>query len=136
VGTFIELPVNEIVEEQEKTSLTWEIDFENGRIANKIDGINAVKQAITKAIITPRFKCLIYDNQYGCEIKNALISGNSTPEYLKTAVENFVNDCLKPDTRIIDIGDFEFNFIDERAEIKFTAQTIFGTVAIQEVINA
>lgn len=63
-----------IEEAQEPSSKTYRLDLDKGRISGKIDGLEAVNQAIRKAIITPRFKCLIYDNQYGSEVEDAVIS--------------------------------------------------------------
>ena len=63
--TFIPIPVETVKEAEEKPSCTYRLDLDNGRIVGKVDGLTAVNQAIRKAIITPRFKCLIYDHQYG-----------------------------------------------------------------------
>ena len=62
---FIPIPIDEVTEAEEQPSLTYRLDLDNGRIVGKVDGLEAVNQAIRKAIITPRFKCLIYDDQYG-----------------------------------------------------------------------
>ena len=71
--TFIPIPVETVLEAEEQPSLTYRLDLENGRIVGKVDGLTAVNQAIRKAIITPRFKCLIYDPQYGSEIEDAIM---------------------------------------------------------------
>ena len=57
--------------------MTYGLDLDKGRITGKIDGLEAVNQAIRKAIITPRWKCLVYDNQYGSEIEDAVIDSRS-----------------------------------------------------------
>ena len=62
---FVPIPVATVKEAEEKPSLTYRLDLDKGRIVGKVDGMEAVRQAIKKAIITPRFKCLIYDNEYG-----------------------------------------------------------------------
>ena len=85
-SVYIPLPINEVTEAVEKPSLTYNLDLEKGRIIGKVDGIEAVKQAIHKAIITPRFKCLIYDNQYGSEIRDVIIAQDATPEYTETVI--------------------------------------------------
>ena len=131
---YIPLPVAEIEESQEMPSTTYRLDLDKGRITGRTDGLEAVNQAIRKAIITPRFKCLIYDNQYGSEIEDAVNSHNATQEYIKTAVEGFIVDALKPDTRILNIYDFTFSFKDDSAYITFRADTIFGETTVEEVI--
>jgi len=106
----------------------------HGRIMGCVDGQAAVQQAIRKALITPRFKCLIYDNQYGSEIEDAVTVNDATREYVRSVVPGFVRDCLKPDTRILDVSNFDFEFTKDGAYISFDADTIFGKVNVQEVI--
>ena len=77
-GVFIPIPISGIEEEREEPSLTYKLDLDAGRIAGKVDGLEAIKQFIRKALITPRFHCLIYDNQYGSEIKDTITSKNAT----------------------------------------------------------
>ncbi len=131
---YIPLPVEEVEATGEAPSLTYALDLDRGRIGEKIDGVEAVNQAIRKAIITPRFKCLIYDNQYGSEIEDAIIAGDATQEYIETIIEGFVTDCLKPDTRIVRVYDFSVSFENDAAYISFKADTIFGETTIEEVI--
>lgn len=133
-SVFIPLPINEVTEAEEKPSKTYRLDLDAGRIVGKIDGLEAVNQAIRKAIITPRFKCLIYDNQYGSEITEAVITKDATPEYIETVVPGFVKDALKPDTRILNVYDFDFEFRGDGAYIFFRADTIYGETTIEEVI--
>lgn len=131
---YIPLPVAEIEEAKESPSLTYKLDLDKGRIVGKIDKLEAVNQAIRKAIITPRFKCLIYDNQYGSEIEDAVISNDATQEYIETAIEGFITDTLKPDRRILSISDFSVSFNGDSAYISFKADTIFGVTTVEEVI--
>ena len=72
---FIPIPIDTVTEAEEQPSLTYRLDLEAGRIVGRVDKLEAVNQAIRKAIITPRFKCLIYDNQYGSEVEEAIIPG-------------------------------------------------------------
>ena len=92
--TFIPIPVETVKEAEEKPSRTYRLDLDNGRIVGKVDGLTAVNQAIRKAIITPRFKCLIYDHQYGSEIEDAIIAKDATRDYIEAATEGFVKDAL------------------------------------------
>lgn len=132
--TFIPIPIDTVTEAEEQPSLTYRLDLENGRIAGRIDKLEAVNQAIRKAIITPRFKCLIYDNQYGCEAEGAVIAKDAGREYMEAVTEGFVKDALRPDTRILSVYDFQFEFKEDRAYVFFRADTIFGETQIEEVI--
>lgn len=133
-SVFIPMPVTEVTEAEEKPSLTYKLDLDKGRIVGKVDGLEAVNQAIRKAIITPRFKCLIYDNQYGSEIEDMVIDKDATLELIEAIIPGFVKDALKPDTRILKVYDFQFEFKGEGAYIFFRADTIFGETEFEEVI--
>ena len=71
-----------IREEEEGTSRTYLIDWDRGRIGGLTDGEEAVRQFIRKALMTPRFKCLIYDSQYGSEIQDSLMDPDTSMEYV------------------------------------------------------
>ena len=131
---FIPIPVETVEEAEEQPSLTYRLDLDAGRIVGKVDGLTAVNQAIRKAIITPRFKCLIYDNQYGSEVEAAFVEKSASREYIEAACEGFIEDCLKPDTRVLSVYDFEFEFEEDKAYIRFKADTIFGETEIEEVM--
>jgi hypothetical protein len=134
-SVFIPIPVATVQEAAEKPSKTYKLDLDKGRILGMVDGQEAVRQAIRKAIITPRWKCLIYDNQYGSEIEAAVIQNKeATQEYVETVIPGFVRDCLRPDSRVTGVSNFDITFEDDHAYITFDADTIYGTVRIQEVI--
>lgn len=130
----IPFPIGTITQEQEQPSRTYRLDLSAGRIVGMVDRRAAVEQAIIKALITPRFHCLVYDNQYGSEIIDAIIAKDATHEYIVAAAEGFVRDCLMPDTRILDITDFALKFEHDSAHISFHADTIFGEIEIEKVI--
>lgn len=129
------IPDDELEDAVPLPSNTYRIDFENRRILGRIDGIEAVKQAILKAVITPRFKCLIYDDDYGSEIKNDLIKDTENDNlYWKAVIPEYVKDSLSLDDRVLEVKDFDFDINGDTITIKFTAVTIFGDVAIEGVI--
>ena len=128
------LPISEIIEAEEPSSKTYLLDLEKGRIFGRIDGIEAVRQAILKALLTPRFKCLIYTDQYGNELVDQLIINDASPDYITTAAEGFVRDALLLDTRIKDITEFTVELDGDECHISFYADTIFGQTKIEEVL--
>lgn len=77
------IPVNSISKAEILTSRTYAIDWKNGEIRGFVDGQEAVRQYVLKALITPRFRCLIYDSDYGSEIRDRIISKNVTQDYLE-----------------------------------------------------
>lgn len=134
MSVFIPIPISEVTEAIEKPSLTYHLDFKKGRIIGKVDALQAVNQAIEKALITARFHCLIYDNQYGSEIKDTIVDRKSTPELIEAMIPRLVEDALKPDTRILRVYDFAFEFQEDGAYIFFRADTIYGETTFEEVI--
>ncbi len=134
MSVYIPIEINTVSKAEEQPSLTYALDFENGRIGGKTDGLRAVNQAIKKALVTARFKCLIYDNQYGSEIKELVLSRNITKELLEAEIPRLVEDCLSVDTRVLRVYDFEFYIAEDKANIKFKADTIFGETSFEGVI--
>ena len=136
MSVFIPIPIAEIETESEQPSKTYRLDIERGRIypLGSCDGLEAANQFIKKTLLTPRFRCLIYDNQYGSEIKQTIIADDATNEYIETEIPRLVKDACLCDSRILDIYDFSCSFDKERAYIRFKANTIFGELVVEEVI--
>ena len=59
MAVYIPIGIAEVQDAQEKPSRTYRLDLDAGRIVGFVDNLEAVQQAIRKAIITPRFKCLL-----------------------------------------------------------------------------
>jgi len=134
MSVLVPFPVNTVEKEKEKPSLTYKWDPDRKRIIGRVDGLEAVNQYIRKTLVTPRFKCLVYDNQHGSEIKAVIIAGDASPEYIESDMPRLVKDAILQDSRVLDAYDFSFSFEDEKVYIKFTADTIFGTSIIEVVI--
>lgn len=132
----IPITITDIEENSIPTSRTYALDLEKGRIAGMVDGIEAVNQFIRKALLTPRFKCLIYDNQYGSEIKDRILDSSVTLEYIESELPRIVKDAITYDARILEVYDFDFE-LDTKKEVlhvKFKVDTIYGSIEIEEVI--
>ena len=134
MSAIIPIPISELEQAKEQTSRTYKIDFKSGHIysAGSCDGIEAVSQYIKKALLTPRFRCLIYDNQYGSEIKQTIIADDASTEYTESEMPRIGKDALLCDSRILDVYDFSYAFDKDEAYIKFTADTIFGKLITEE----
>lgn len=131
---FVPIPISGIEEEKEQPSLTYKLDLDTGRIVGKVDGLEAFNQFILKALLTPRFHCLVYDNQYGSEIKDTVTDENATEELIRAEIPRLVEDALLCDGRILKVYDFEFEFNEDSCNVHFTADTIYGTTEVEEVI--
>jgi hypothetical protein len=141
MSVFIPIPIAELEPAGERPSKTYRLDFETGRIfaAGSCDGLEAVSQFIKKTLLTPRFRCLVYDSQYGSEIKQTIIAKDVTDEYIETEMPRLIRDAALADSRVLDVHDFAFTFGGDPEGrgsvcVRFKADTVFGTAAIEEVI--
>ena len=132
---YISIPVKGVTTNPvPKNTKTSAIDFENHRLTSRrIDGIEAVEQYIHKALITPRFKCLIYGPDYGSQIKQLLMS-YPTQKYLEASMEHIGKDAIIHDSRILSMDNFVMKLNEDEIHISFTVQTIYGEREIEEVI--
>lgn len=135
----IPIPFETIENEQEKTSRTYRIDWDAGRIIGFVDGQDAMNQFIKKAILTPRFRCLIYSNQYGSEIIDMLLDKEVTREYVEAEISFLVTDTLIHDPRVLRVYNIEIEFRDtypmqDSCIITFDVDTIYGEIPIKEVV--
>jgi len=134
MNAIIPLPFTKVEKAKEKPTRTYRLDLDTGRIFGMTDGIEAVNQAIRKALLTPRFRCMVYDNQYGSEIKDMILTKNATREYIMTELPRMIKDALRPDKRILDIYAYSFSFIDDDVLVEFKVNTIFGETTVEEMI--
>lgn len=128
------IPTDEDLEDEELLpSETYAIDFENERISGRIDGVEAMRQATVKALITPFLKCLIYPN-FGSEIEEDVIAESADVDYLEAVIPDYVREALDDDERVLNVGDFDISVIEDSAYIKFKEETIYGEIEIEVVI--
>lgn len=114
---------------------TYRMDFKNKRIAGFVDGLEAAKQGIAKAIMTKRFAHQIYDDQYGCDILNKVGSSSLTKEYLDSDIPAMIEDTFLTDDAITGVSNVRYNMADrDSVEIYAEIQTIYGNVDLEEVI--
>lgn len=127
------IPTDELSDDFEDNTTTYSIDFEKGRIGGNINELEAIKQCIVKALITPRFSCPIYSDNYGSEIHEELRDSPSD-EYSTTVIPDLIKETLLVDDRITDVGDFVIENKDNHFNVSFVAKTIYGDIAVEEVI--
>ena len=72
----------------DSVSFTYGIKYEQNKIKEYIDGLNAVKQAIYKILMTERGVFEIYDSEFGIALSDSekvfLMPGVNFPQELKT----------------------------------------------------
>ncbi len=119
-------------EETRQPSLTYRLDYERGRIGGLIDGEQAIRQYIRKALDTARFRFLIYDDQYGSELDD-LIGSEVTDDYLESEIPRIITDALIYDDRIADVSEFEFERKKGDLYVTFLVETVDGLSIEEEV---
>ena len=115
---------NGIVTEQEQPSLTYRMDVVNERIVGKIDGIEAVKQAVYKALNTERYNYLIYSWNYGVETKDLY---GKDMDYVKSELKRRIGEALTQDDRIDSVSDFEFKVDGNKLTVFFVVNSNVGS---------
>jgi len=121
IGTVM---LDEPLDEQQQPSQTWKLDFDKGRITGRTDGLDAVKQAVFKALQTDRFWHAIYDFDYGHELK--LLIGSS-PVFVESEAKRMIEEALMTDDRIEDINAVDVEITGDQMVIRFTVQSVFGS---------
>jgi phage baseplate assembly protein W len=131
------LDVETIEDDVTQTTKTYAIDFANGRMSGMVDGLEAVKQAITKMLLTERYKNLIYSDDYGCEIRAVLQSEGNTDEYLEVEIPALIEETLLKDARILAVENFNITFGSPSHDgvlVTFDVETVYGNTMVEEVI--
>ena len=116
----------------QEPSRTYKMDLKTGRISGMIDGLEAVRQAVFKILQTERFEYLIYDTNYGAEMR-ALIDKPKT--LVETEAQRRITEALEQDDRILDVLDFEFDWSGDSALITFTVISNQGTFDMQQEVG-
>lgn len=108
----------------------YEFDLNNNTLTGRLlEGKEALKMWIYKALLTSRYIYPIYSWDYGQDL-DELIGHEYEVDYIKSEVERRVTECLLVNERITRCHNFEINFINDTLHITFTAETIFGEVTM------
>lgn len=137
-------PINLVIDTEEITeteaqavevepSLTFKLDVVNGRLGGLIDGTEAIKQFIGKAVSTARVRYLIYDDSYGCEVAD-LMEQSLPLAVIETEVPRFITESLIYDDRIEDVTNFNLTQTDENVRVSFQVVLTSGE-AIESEVN-
>ncbi len=123
---------NARVQTVQQPSPTYRLDFAAGWIVGRVDGLEAVRQAIYKILQTDRFRYPIYSFNYGNEF-GALI-GVSLP-VAQSEVSRLIEEALTQDDRIRRIENLNVSVEGDRIDVAFTAVSTFGDVDIAQEVT-
>ena len=119
---------------QVQPSRTYALNFDTGEVGGIIDGEAAIRQAIRKAIMTARFRYLIYgyEHLYGCELED-LIGQDLPIELLNAEVPRLISEALLVDDRIEDVYNFTIERKGDGLYVSFFVDTMDGGTISEEV---
>jgi len=129
------IPTNGIIGNAVKieySNTTYGIDFANKVVKSNIDNIEALKQSIYIMLNVERYDFLIYNHNYGIELKNLF---GKDMQLVCSVLERRIRDCLSVDNRISDLSDFEFTIYRNTLKVTFTVSSIFGKHEQEVKIN-
>lgn len=105
---------------------------QNGRILSMTDGMEAIRQAIEKILLTPRFSVLWLSPNYGHDLEDLL--GKSI-DYAKADIERIINEAFSDDDRIETV---EINAIDQMNKdtllVSMNVESVFGDMAVEKEV--
>lgn len=112
---------------------TYALNLETGEIGGIIDGETAIRQFIRKTVLTARFRFLIYNDMYGCELEDLI--GQDVPfDLLQSEVPRVITDALIYDDRVEDVTNFEIKRESDKLYIAFTVVLTEGNEINEEVV--
>jgi phage baseplate assembly protein W len=121
-------PITRTETTQSATLVTYDItDTDAFEIGGIIDGVDAVRQVVRKALITPRFRHMIYNSLYGSELSD-LIDQDVTQEFLRTEIPRIITEALIYDDRIRDVGNFAITREGDKLYVSFDVSTVEGVI--------
>ena len=107
----------------DKPSLTYEIDPRTYRVkSTKIDGLEAVKQAVYLVLSTERYEYIIYD-EYGVELWELYGREDS---YVIPELERVITEAVLRDDRVDSVSNFKIKRAGKARIVTFTVHTVFG----------
>ena len=111
---------------------TYKLDLENGHVIGIVDGLQAVKQAAAMALLSVRFKTLIFSPEYASELDSIIGWNSQSSEELKKAqIDWAVRDALSTDSRITAVGAITTELVDDGAYITVEFSTIYGDTSVE-----
>lgn len=94
-----------------------------------VEGKEALKIWIYKALNTKRYKHIIYTWNYGCELED-LIGRNNYRELIKKEMQRYIKEALLVNKYISDVSSTAINSDGDKLEIDIAVKTVYGDVEV------
>lgn len=106
-------------------SRSYALDAESGRISGYVDGLEAIRQAMEKALRTERFIYPAYTGNYGVELRSKL---GMPASYVLPELKRAICEALEWDSRIESVDSFSFTYEGRQVHASFTVHSIYGDI--------
>ena len=114
-------------------SKTYKINLEEKRIIGKVDGLEAVKQAVYKILHTERFSCLIYSWDYGVEFDQLI---GKDYDFIVGDLQRRIEEALLQDDRIKAIEDVKISKQEKSSiSVSFVVVSKFGNIPTEVSVD-
>lgn len=135
---FIDPLEVEIIEDEIPIAREYAYDFKRGDFKLKngklyiVEGNEAIKIWIEKALITGRYKEIIHTWIYGSEFEDKIIGLGYTKGLIKAEAERYTRECINATLSdyVVSMNNFDISFMDSTLTIAFKVETIYGEVDI------
>ena len=125
-----EIQADLVITEKEEPSRTYKLF--GRKIQGLTDGIEAIKQAIYKALNTEKYEYPIYSFNYGAELESLI---GKDPAYVKVELKRRITECLMQDDRIQSVDNFTCSAFGDTVQCKFDVKSIYGTIPVEKAVT-
>lgn len=127
-----DLNMNGEIVEEEFNNKTYKIDFSSNKISGYIDEIEALKQTIYCILNTERYDYIIYSWNFGSELRNLI---GKDVDFAVGDIRRRVTEALTQDDRIESIDNFKIQIEQDKMNLEFIVNSIYGEITIEKVVN-
>ena len=118
---------------REQPSRTYGMNMEDGTVQGYVDGLEAMRQAVYKVLLTERYQYPMYSWDYGVELADLF---GEPVSYVCPELERRITEALLQDGRIEGVDGFSFSFPRKgTVHVSFTVHTIFGDIEAEREVG-
>ena len=112
---------------------TYRMCMEEGTVRGYTDGLEAVRQAVYKILMTERYQYIMYSWNYGTELRDLFWEPVT---YVCPELKRRITEALLQDDRILEVGDFEFDFPRKGVvHVSFRVHSVYGDLDAGREVN-
>jgi hypothetical protein len=109
---------------------TYRLDSDKGVVRGMIDGLDAVRQFVYKALLTTRGEHVIYSSDFGSEHGTV---GQSHTLLQQSEIKRTITEALIYDDRISRVYNFSFEQAGEALLVRFQVDSIAGSFQMEVI---